>query len=179
MPSPDPTINTITLSNTLSVLPQLGMLVSYLKDGVTGFGQNETCRRHFFNVEIIRETTICIVTKTDESDVSDKQQHDGIGGKASVNVAIGGETSLNVAIGGETSATVAAVDNNFEQAAVSADRRSQHIMQPARRSGQRRRNITLLCTHMYTYTCNKADDHTQVPVLNCNNYRVIGITRLG
>ena len=40
-------------------------------------------------------------------------------------------------------------------------------------------NITLLCTHMYTYTCNKADDHTQVPVLNCNNYRVIGITRLG
>ena len=41
------------------------------------------------------------------------------------------------------------------------------------------RNITLLCTHMYTYTCNKADDHTQVPVLNCNNYRVIGITRLG
>ena len=42
-----------------------------------------------------------------------------------------------------------------------------------------RRNITLLCTHMYTYTCNKADDHTQVPVLDCNNYRVIGITRLG
>ena len=43
----------------------------------------------------------------------------------------------------------------------------------------KKRNITLLCTHMYTYTCNKADDHTQVPVLNCNNYRVIGITRLG
>ena len=55
-----------------------------------------------------------------------------------MSVAIGGETSLNVAIGGETSTTVAAVDNNFEQAAVSADRRSQHIMQPGRSSGQRR-----------------------------------------
>ena len=126
MPSPDPTINTITLSNTLSVLPQLGLLVSYLKDGVTGFGQNETCCRHFVNVEIIRETTICIVTETEESDVPDKQQRDGIGGKASVNVAIGGETSLNVAIGRETSVTVAAVANNFEQAVVSADRCSQH-----------------------------------------------------
>ena len=27
--------------------------------------------------------------------------------------------------------------------------------------------------------CNKADDQTQVPVLNCNDYRVIDITRLG
>ena len=41
------------------------------------------------------------------------------------------------------------------------------------------RNITLLwCTHMYRPTCNKADDHTQVHVINCNNYRVIDITRL-
>ena len=96
----------------------------------------------------MRETSICIVTETEESDVPDKRQHDGIGGEASVNVAIGretslnvaigGETSLNVAIGGETSATVTAVDNNFEQPAVSADRRSQRIMQPGRSSGQRR-----------------------------------------
>ena len=28
-----------------------------------------------------------------------------------------------------------------------------------------RRNITVLCPHMYTYTCNKADDHTQVTML--------------
>ena len=28
-------------------------------------------------------------------------------------------------------------------------------------------------------TCNTADDHTQVSVLNCNDYRVIDITRLG
>ena len=105
----------------------------------------ETCSRHFFNVEIMRETSICIVTETEESEVPDKRQHDGIGGEASVNVAIGGEPSLNVAIGGEPSLnvaiggeTVAAVDNNVEQAAVSADRRSQHIMQPGRSSGQRR-----------------------------------------
>ena len=66
----------------------------------------------------MRETSICIVTETEESDVPDKRrQHDGIVGEASVNVAIGGETSLNVAIGGETSATIAAVDNNVEQAA--------------------------------------------------------------
>ena len=90
------------------------------------------------NVEIMRETSICIVTETEGSDVPDKRHHYGIGGEASVNVAIGGETSLNVAIGGETSATVAAVGNNFEQAAVSADRRSQRIMQPGRSLGQRR-----------------------------------------
>ena len=39
---------------------------------------------------------------------------------------------------------------------------------------------SLYCSHIcIQYTCNKADDHTQVPVLNCNNHRVIGITRLG
>ena len=77
----------------------------------------EKCRLHFFNVDIMRETSICIETETEESDVPDKRrQHDGIGGEASVNVAIGEETSLNVAIGGETSATIAAVDNNVEQA---------------------------------------------------------------
>ena len=88
----------------------------------------ETCPRHFFNVEIMRETSICIVTETEESDVPDKRQHDGIDG----------EVSVNVAIDGETSATVAAVDNNFEQAAVSADRCSQRIMQSGRSAGQRR-----------------------------------------
>ena len=40
--------------------------------------------------------------------------------------------------------------------------------------------ISLYRAHIcIQYTCNKADDHPQVPVLNCNNYRVIGITRLG
>ena len=59
----------------------------------------ETCCRHFFNVDIMRETSICIVTETEESDEPDKRrQHDGIGGEASVNVAIGGETSATIAL---------------------------------------------------------------------------------
>ena len=32
-------------------------------------------------------------------------------------------------------------------------------------------------THVYIYIHNKADYNTQVPVLNCNNYRVIDINR--
>ena len=32
---------------------------------------------------------------------------------------------------------------------------------------------------VHMYTCRKADDQTQVPVLNGNDYRVIDITRLG
>ena len=50
------------------------------------------------------------VTESEESDVPDKRQRGGIGGKASVN---------DVAIGGETSVTVAVVD-------------SQRTMQPGR-----------------------------------------------
>ena len=42
------------------------------------------------------------VMETEQYNIPIKRQHDGIGGKASVNVAIGGETSVNVAIGGET-----------------------------------------------------------------------------
>ena len=32
---------------------------------------------------------------------------------------------------------------------------------------------------MYTYTFNKADYQTQVHVLNCNDYKVLYITRRG
>ena len=36
------------------------------------------------------------ITEPEESDFPDKQQSDGIGGEASVDVAIGGETSVTV-----------------------------------------------------------------------------------
>ena len=38
-----------------------------------------------------------VVTETEKSDLPDKQQRDGIGEEASVDVAIGGETSVNIA----------------------------------------------------------------------------------
>ena len=60
------------------------------------------------------------VAETEESDVSDKRQRDGIGGEASVNVTIGGETSVNDTIIGETLVAVAAVDNKPLTDAVSA-----------------------------------------------------------
>ena len=74
-------------------------LVSLREYNVAGLAEYacETYRRQCFNVEIMRETSICIVTENEESDVPDKRQHDGIGGEASVNVAIGGEISVNVA----------------------------------------------------------------------------------
>ena len=108
-------------------------LVSLREYNVAGLAEYacETYRRQCFNVEIMRETSICIVTENEESDVPDKRQHDGIGGEASVNVAIGGEISVNVAIGG---GGISDCRCCWQQANVSADRRSQRIMQPGRSS---------------------------------------------
>ena len=88
----------------------------------------ETYRRHSFNVEIMlryfgKYAKRVSVTEPEESDFPDKQQRDGIGGEASVDVAVGGETSVA-----------------GQQAAVStvrAVRRHQRTIQPGRSSGQR------------------------------------------
>ena len=68
------------------------------------------------------------VTETEESDIPDKWQRDGIGAEASVDVARRGDISECRYRRGDISVTVAAVDNKLLSAPTVA------VMQPGRSS---------------------------------------------